>query len=326
MRFLSFVFCCNAAFAHVGAKVSLVQFTQPPPLLTAPDGGVSDSSIPLADQNFHVVWNDGDMDPTGRYYFYWLDRMPPPALSTNHVSAIATAVPEGNGIWAACDCVDVPGVVMCPDSGVRLCDDDFVWDTSALPEGAYWLIAIDNDPPYYLYSVGESPIRISHGGTPPPGGLFILPNGIGSADEKTLVRWVAAGDGPLEFDLAWGADVEPQVQDLPASIGTKISATDEGNGKFSYMWDTSSLPSGAVYLQLTIRDAKGRSSVTNSPELKIFHPQNDAAADLRRPDMAMVSTSGSCEVGSASDGGFAALFVGAVLALFLGVLTRRGAR
>jgi hypothetical protein len=116
------------------------------------------------------------------------------------------------------------------------------------------------------------------------------------------------------------------VQDPPTMIGTKIAATDEGNGKYSYMWDTSELPAGAVYVQLTVRDSKGRSSVTNSPELKIFHPQTDAAADLRHPDMAMIAASEGCDLGGASDGGFTALLVGAVLALFLGVLTRRGAR
>jgi hypothetical protein len=318
MKWAALLFCCNAAYAHRGAVVQLANFTNPPPLVTAPDGGVTGASIPVADSSFDVSWDDGDSDPTGRYFFYYLDHPPPTAMSTANVAATAIALPQP-GIWAACDCIDGP-LVVCPDAGVRYCPNDFVWDTSALAPGAYWLIAIDNDPPYYLYSVSESPVRIAHGGTPPPGALFVHPNGIGSADQSYMLEWVAAGDAPLTFDLAWGANVEPIAS--PRPIGASLAATDEGGGKFSYAWDTSSLAGGDVYVQLTVHDAQGRSSLTNSLNLRIYHPGAESGDLAAHPDMAMrAKSAASCDVGGG--GAPTALFVGACLALLCWLLARR---
>jgi hypothetical protein len=313
MRWAALFFCCSAAWAHKGTVVSLAQFTQPPPLLTVPDAG---TTIATADVSYDIAWVDSDSDPTGRYFFYYLDRPPPSGTTTAKVAAQATALPLG-GIWAACDCIDGP-MVMCPDAGVRDCRNGFTWDTSAVAPGAYWIVAVDNDPPYYLYSVSESPVRVGHGGSPPPGALFLAPNGIGSADQSYPVRWLAAGDAPFEFDLAWGKNVDPIG--APTAIGASIAAVDEGGGNFSYTWDTSQIPGGDIYVQLTVRDAQARSSVTNSANLRIFHP---GSPDLGRPDMAVAKTpTRGCEVGG-SDGAGTALFAGASLALLLWFLTRR---
>jgi hypothetical protein len=296
--------------------VSLANFTNPPPLVTAPDAG---TAIATADTSFDVQWSDSDSDPTGRYFFYYLDHPPPTGTSTATVAATAIALPEP-GIWSACDCIDGP-MVVCPDAGTRICPNDFVWDVSALAPGAYWLIAVDNDPPYYLYSVSESPVRVGHGGTPPPGAYFVQPNGIGSADQSYTLRWIAAGDAPLSFDLAWGANVEPIGS--PQPIASNVAATDEGGGKFSYQWDTSSLAAGDLYVQLTVRDGQGRPSVTNSLNLRVFHP--GGPGDLSaRPDLAVgPKPSSSCEVGGG--GAPSALFAGALLALLLWLLVRRSA-
>jgi hypothetical protein len=319
MRALLLTFFCTAAFAHRGSVVQLAIFTQPPPLLTAPDAG---TNIPTADANYDVAWTDSDSDPTGRYFLYYMDHPPPSGSSTADVAALAEALPLG-GIWAACDCIDGAQVV-CPDAGVRDCRNSIPWDTSGLAPGAYWLVAIDNDPPYYLYSVSESPVRVAHGGSAPPGAYFILPNGIGSADESYKIQWVAEGDAPLAFDLAWGKNVEPDVAQPPTPIATNVAATDEGGRKFSYLWDTSQLASGDVYVQVTVRDASGRSSIANSLNLKIFHPA--APPDLSRPDMAMAPrTAASCQVGD-SGNVMGPLFAGGFLALLLLLLARRSAR
>jgi hypothetical protein len=320
-------FFCNAAFAHVGAVVSLARFKDPPPLLTAPDGGVHDTSIPSADGSFDIAWDDGDADPTGRYYFYYLDHQPPPGLDTATLVKQATPIAEGStGIWAACFCIS-NATITCPDApdaGPRDCRNDFAWDTHALAPGAYWIVAVDNDPPYYLWSASESPVRVGHGGTtPPPGAIFIQPNGIGSADQSYTIEWVAAGDGPLTFDLAWGPDNEPAVEGAATSIAAQVNATDEGGGKFSYVWDTSQLATADIYVQLTVHDAGGRSTVTDSLNLKIFHPAEDAAV-THHPDLAVPRpTGGSCDT-TPSDGSSAtALFAGVVLALLLVLAARR---
>jgi hypothetical protein len=320
---LALIFCCTAANAHVGGKVSLAQFTHPPPLLTAPDGGVTAAAIPTADGSYQVTWTDSDEDPTGRYSFYYMDRPPPSGMSTATVEARGIPVGEGP-IWAACDCVDDPTfMVMCPDAGDRDCRNEFSFDTSALAPGAYWLIAVDHDPPYYLYSISESPIRVGHGTTAPPGALFLKPNGIGSAHLTYQLEWVAAGDAPLSFDLAWAPN--DGVDTPPTSIGTNLAAKDEGNGRFSFAWDTSPLPDGDIYVQLTVRDGQGRSSVTNSLNLNIFH--GSSKADLG-PDLAMRAMQpqpdGGCDVAPGGQA-TAALFVGVLLALLWGALARRSA-
>src|SRR4051794_34065963 len=125
MRWLLLAFCCNAAYAHVGSKVNLALFTQPPPLLTAPDAG---TGIPTADATYDVAWVDSDSDPTGRYFFYYMDRPPPSGMSTADVADQANLLPFP-GIWSACDCIDGPQVT-CPDAGARDCRNDLMWDTS----------------------------------------------------------------------------------------------------------------------------------------------------------------------------------------------------
>jgi hypothetical protein len=332
-RTLVIALCLVAApaRAHVGAKVSLAQFETPAALLSATDGGVGPSAIDVADASYVVSWYDGDMDPTGHYYFYYLDHQPPTGLSTDDVKNLATPIADVPfGIWTACDCVDGMGV-MCPDAGVRDCRNQFTWDTHAIAPGAYWVIAIDNDPPYFLYSSSESPVRIGHGGSAPPGATIRKPNGIGSADQTYRLEWLADGDGPLHFDLAWGSDIYPGLNDPPTPIGTGVAVTDLGNNVYAFDWSTASLPTGDVYVQLKVTDAQGRSTVTDSRNLKIFHPVigSDAAVDMamRSPDLAMPVKKGGdgCDVAPPSDVAwpFGAAFS---LALLLVLLARRQAR
>src|SRR5262249_13392256 len=90
------VLCLFAApaRAHVGAKVSLAQFDSPAPLVSATDGGLGPNAIAVADASFVVSWYDGDMDPTGHYFFYYLDHSPPTGLSTDDVKNQATPIAD----------------------------------------------------------------------------------------------------------------------------------------------------------------------------------------------------------------------------------------
>jgi hypothetical protein len=118
------------------------------------------------------------------------------------------AIPEGSGgIYISCTCTPALGVV-CPDAGPRDCRDAFAWDTHALPDGTYWVIAVDYDPPFDVYSVSETPVRVAHGGAPaPPAVVVIPPDGIGVADRAYTIDGLGAA--PLTLDLEYGHDGYP---------------------------------------------------------------------------------------------------------------------
>jgi hypothetical protein len=321
------LFAAGTARAHVGTRVSLARFLSPPPILSRIDDlGLGLVEPPTADASFTVAWDDGDADPTGRYFFYYLDHAPPQILKTDDAKALGKPIPEGAaGIWASCYCVPGTGYE-CPDAGDRDCRNDFTWDTSQVAEGTYWILAVDNDPPYYLYSVSESPVRISHGRAPPPAGVFLQPNGIGYGDASFTLQWIGVGTAPLTFDLAYGPNQYPGVLDPPVTIGKAVAATTNADGTFGFVWDTSALPEGDIFVELRVTDGMGRTAYTDSVPFTIFHGGGGAAPDLHAPaDLAVARPPprGGCEVGA--DGGTSAA-VAVALGLLLAALAYARAR
>ena len=73
------------ASAHVsGAHLPRADFDHPAKLSMVPldGGGFLYSYVPEeADQKYTVSWVDGDVDPTARFTFYYLDHMPNDAVS-----------------------------------------------------------------------------------------------------------------------------------------------------------------------------------------------------------------------------------------------------
>jgi hypothetical protein len=196
-----------------------------------------------------------------------------------------------------------------------------------VPDGSYWILAVDNDPPYYLYSVSESPVRISHGPAPPPAVAFLQPNGIGYADASSTLQWIGVGVAPLTFDLAYGPNMYPGVLDPPLSIGKAVAATTNADGTFGLVWNTSAVAPGDVFVELRVTDGMGRTAYTDSLSFAVFHGGGgDAAPITRAPaDLAVPSlpSRAGCEV--SPDGGTSAV-VAAALGLLLAALAYARAR
>ncbi len=348
MRLLCSLLVSASAFAHVGASVSKATFTSPPaPEADPTDGGLSLKAYPFptADASYNVAWNvDFPNDPTGRFHFYYLDHVPPSAVTYDQLISIATPIPEAsgdtNGYWVSCSC-DADAGVICPDAGPRVhCGmTSFTWDTHAVPAGAYWIVAANFDYPYKIYSVSTGPVRVAHGGAAyPPAAIVILPDGLFATDKSYKTVWLATGQPPLSFDVFYGVNSMTQVLDPPTPLGTNITATVNPDNSYSYVWDTSHLVEGLYYFGVKVTDATGQSSFTNSQlGENVFHPVEDggliflddaAARDLSvRPDLTVVlqpkdEGGCSCQVG----GGGSALSLGLLCAAAMALLLRRSRR
>jgi hypothetical protein len=275
------------AFAHVGGVVANANFTSPAPAPTSPvDGGVvlqSGYSFATADQSFNIAWTDGDIDPTGHFFFYYWDHMPTFGVTVDNIEQMASKVTEvGNpgvqvAIYVACTCSDDAGVVCADFSGglVRDCRNAFNWDTSQVPNGVYWIQAVNYDPPFHVYQVAQAPVVVSHGGAAPPGSLVLVPDGYGTWDKSYRIQWYGQGTAPLHFDLAWGDEMSPFGTLTP--LGNDVTPIVNPDGTYGFDWDISGLASlGSFFVRVTTHDANGVTTFTDSRfSVSIFHPDTD---------------------------------------------------
>ncbi len=341
----------GAARAHVGANPSKATFTTPPEPMALPvDGGLTLApyTFATADQNITVQWTtDFPTDPTGRFSFFYLDHEPPSSVTYDMILTLASPIPEAsgdNGYWVSCTCSTDAGVgVVCPDAGPTgrepYCGStQFVWDTSALPAGVYWIIAANFDPPYKIYTVSQGPVRVAHGGaTPPPAVTVVLPDGLFAVDKSYTTLWLTSGVPPFHFDLFYGVSDESVVLDPPTPLGTDVKPIVNSDGSFGYLWDTSALSDGLYYFGVKVTDSTGQSSYTDSQfGENVYHPPDDGglvivgqdsgAADLSRPDLTVVLKNDngggcSCELGAGQSA--VPLAAGLLAALFFVLVLRR---
>jgi MYXO-CTERM domain-containing protein len=304
---MAFACVCGIAHAHTNIPAPAT-FTSPPRLaFAASDAGDVDYApypFPTADTSFDVAWEDGDLDPTGRHYFYYLDHAPPLALSMTDIKAMATPIPEtSGGIWASCDCPADFGA--CPDAGVRDCRNAFTWDTHLVPDGAYFLIAVTVDPPYDVYTVSDGPVRVTHGSGQPPGVVVVRPDGFGTFDQSYRLRWLLAGTPPFHVDLAYDDDDDVRTGAPFTTIVTDLSPAAGVDATFLYDWDVSKLPSAHIYYaRATVRDAAGSSVYTMSRAgVTVYHPGDMPDLGGHRSDMATghADDGCGCALGGAGD-------------------------
>jgi hypothetical protein len=331
------------AEAHLGAVVAKATFSTPAgPTLTPLDGGyqVAPFTFTTVDTSIDITWSDGDTDPTGRFYFYYFDHQPAFQVQPNEIETLATPIPGGNGIWVSCTCTPTAGVV-CPDAGSRagMCANDLVWDTSAVPDGSYWIIAVNNDPPFHVYNTSDGPVRVVHGtDRPVPAVIVLRPDGNGSFDTSYRAQWLAVGDGPLTIDLAWGYNEFGLALNPPTPLAANLQPPLTADGTQFYDWNVSQLMNMELYyLRVRATDGNGRSAFSDSRlGLNVFHPPPDLSTDdggillrvddLAASDLAVPVDAGrphaaasGCEVPSGNVAG-AVLMVPAGLALALVLL------
>jgi hypothetical protein len=268
--------------------------------------------------------------------------MPPSGVTNDKIVLQASPIPQAsdnNTYWVSCYCSPDAGVT-CPDAGRTHCSEtQFVWDTSGLAAGAYWLIAANFDYPYKIYTVSPGPVRVAHGGAaPPPAAVIVLPDGLFATDKSYTTVWLATGTPPLHFDVFYGINTDTNVMDAPITLGQDITPIKNSDGSYSYLWDTSQLGSGFYYFGVKVTDGNGQSTFTDSQlGENVYHPPADGGLIFAMPDLTSKPASpdlskivlpppaadGGCDVGGGSTVPLMAGLLAAVL-LVLALRARRG--
>jgi hypothetical protein len=321
------------ARAHVGAQVASAKFLSPAaPVVTHADAtdAVAPYAVAVADSSFAIRWDDGDVDPTGRFVFYWLDHNPTYAVTANDIEAtlgtrVDDAINDNGGYFVSCSCSPDMGVV-CPteprDPNGN-CSNGLTWATASLPAGTYWLVAVNNDPPFHTYSAADAPIRVSHGGAPPPpAAVIVRPDGQGAWSTTYRLQWLAAATPPLTFDLTYGDEnADPLHADRPLVSGYQPSLDSNGTS-YGYDWNLAALPNGAYFVRLRVTDGNGVSASTDSYYAVTVYHQSAAPPDMAHPPKH------GCAVAAAPGGGAAAattlVLTGLALAVAVYFARRRG--
>jgi len=247
-------------------------------------------------------------DPTARFSFYYLDYTPPSAVPYAQILGVATPIPEASGdnaIWLSCTCDDDAGVI-CPDAGSRAgqCGlTHFTWNTASVPAGAYWVLALNNDPPYQVYTVSGGPVRVAHGGAPfPPASAVVLPDGLFAADLVSRTLWVSTGQAPLHFNVFDGIDDATHALDPPKALGAAVTPIKNVDGTYSYDWDLSSYSDGLYYFGVEVSDATGQKSSARSwLGQNVYHPPKDGGLSEGGKDAAADHDASSSDGASYAD-------------------------
>ncbi|HWE26416.1 MAG TPA: hypothetical protein VHB97_00360 [Polyangia bacterium] len=304
----------SPAYAHIGASVAVAKFTAPAdPAVDHADPNDSVTPTPFvwttADASYTVTWVDGDTDPTGRFIFYYMDHQPTFQVTADDVESggIATRIDDpvnnSGGYFASCYCdgdqgVTCPDVVRDPNGN---CANQIVWNTAGIAPGTYWIIAVNNDPPFHVYYPSNAPIRVAHGGTPLPAVLIVRPDGFEAWNTVYHLQWLADGKPPLSFALASGVEDTGTAITPQTPIATGLTPTANSDGTYGYDWDVSQLPNNSFWVRLTVTDGDGSSTFSDSHfAVTIFH----SGTTPPPPDMAMTPKKKSgCEIGPARDDG-----------------------
>ena len=207
-----------------GDSVS-VRYSNFPPLITIfePDGTGDTTNA-----TYTITWGDFDPDEDAEITLYWDDDD-----SGRDGTVIAKDISEDND-----------------GSG-----GSFLWDTTNLPEGDYWIYARIQDDvfePVYDYSSGPLTVDRSFVANTPPTFHFTEPDGQNDfADGQFIITWTDT-DPDDDATIALYYDREGDTPD-EILIMDGLSEDMDGNSGF-YTWDTSLLPDGQYYLSARCDD------------------------------------------------------------------------
>ena len=284
-----FALLSASASAHNGAQLSRADFLHPAPYIETAYGDADTNNATNirfsyfpedADAHFRITWQDGDTDPTGRFSFYYLDRSLPDAVTASQIEQLGHPIIDVNGrtasVWASCFCDEDAGVTCPPidfiDAGHRWCDNFVDWDTSQVPAGAFFIAAVNDDPPYHVYNLSATPVRVSHQSSRGPIVIVVRPSGAGLADAAYRIALLIDGSPPLTVDLAFAPDDAAHVLGPLQTIALALPATLSADGAAHADWDTHALSAGNYFVRATLHDAAGRSAESDSRGgLSILH-------------------------------------------------------
>ncbi|MBI5414589.1 S8 family serine peptidase, partial [Candidatus Peregrinibacteria bacterium] len=231
---LDWIFANNGEVAFSVANIS-------PTLTILEPDGVND----ISDKNYTIRWTDEDADNNANIFLYY---------DTNN---------SGN------DGMPINLTALHEDDEI----DSYLWDTSGVPEGQYYVYGIINDgvnPPVISYSTGA--VTIDHNEIPT---LTILePDGVSDiADTNYTVTWTDE-DPDNNASIFLYYDTNNSGND---GMPINLVALPEDDEMDSYVWDTSTLTPGEYYVYGVIDDGVNSPVVSySSGNVRVVHSiEND---------------------------------------------------
>lgn len=184
----------------------------------------------FADGQFAITWTDSDPDDDAAITLYY-DR-------------------EG----------DAPGEILIMDGLSEDMDGNsgfYTWDTSALPDGQYYLSAVchdgHNDP---VNELSPNPVIVNHTKEQNDAPLILIlePDGMDDhAHTAYMITWIDSdADSDAQISLYYDTDSSGYDGTL---IAEGIDENDYG-GSGAYIWDTSMLAEGTYYIYGLITDSE----------------------------------------------------------------------
>lgn len=243
-----------ALLGHVGGIPTQAKFSSP----------VCVNNV--ADQSFTMMWIDPDeMDPTGRFDFYYQVSNGPPNTSLMSGHLIGTAIPEGQQVNVS----DLANLLL--------------WDTSQVPAGSYFIYEVTTDtdmgiPPIHAMAPGV--VTVQHPGEPLwPAVVVEQPDGVDDVvGDAFAVKWKGSGVGPLTATVR--GKERDEAGALPI-LASDVPMIDQGDGTFAgcWLWNLSSRPQGYYYVEITVTDASGLTHAAYSRQaLTLYRDPNPTDA------------------------------------------------
>ena len=253
----------SASWAHIGGSTPRLDFVSPEGLVFPVDDIVS------------LKWSDGDSDPVASHHFFFqaTNSTPEPVPETKHLKG---------EFFHQVEVLDIDNILS--------------WDTSEVPQGAYFIYAETTDEPNCpSVRFADSLVVIDRNQSEPPltGIWFETPTKVGMvADENApiIVRAIGPKAPMVEIHAGYTAidyESEPEgspclyqrskwVQDFEVLASSKMVADPdlgEGFWRFEFDWDTSRIANDAFLLSATIRLENGVEKSAFAPGwISIFHP------------------------------------------------------
>ncbi len=199
-------------------SIGTVTITHPPYIQLLEPDGISD----IADKQYTIQWEDYDTDNNATITLYYDGDSSPGGES------LISVAPQGED----------------PDDD----GDTFIWDTTNLFEGLYFIKAVIDDSTNSIYSYSLGRLTILHNKTPSI--TLVSPYQDVYAYDSYLITWIDDDpDDDATITLFYDEDTLPGDEIL---IG--IVPQGEDSTQDSYLWDLSMVDEGIYYLKAEIFD------------------------------------------------------------------------
>lgn len=217
----------SVAAAHLAGIPTIAWFEEPADVGTVVDG------------EYTFRWKDYD-DTEGvvgntLIDFFYTSAMPPTYRMGSTPSAL----------------VGTPIVKGIPEADL---DNAYVWDTSGVPAGTYFLWSMAHDAPFKMVAFSRGAITVAHEGDPIHPAITITdPDGDGHVSQGAyVIRYQA-------FDPDGSGRVRLEASSSPVGADRILLADDLAPAEGAWEWDTTGLEAGDWSVFARIEDGRGLS-------------------------------------------------------------------